>query len=894
MTEQWPALLCVLDFQGRFKQVNSAAWQQLGISAQLLYTTTFTHWLHPDDLVTTEEHLSKLGPGQVKPIIFENRWRDAKGEYHWLLWSATVAPAEPLIYAVGLEITEQKQLEQYYQGIVKGLHEGVLLYDAAGKIRVCNPSAEKLLGGAASQWLGQTDWQLATLQADGSLFPEDSHPAKVTLRTETACHQVVMGVYKPDNVLTWLSVNSQPLRLQEAANTDAVVLSISDISERKHLEDDLQEKVTLLTSLFETATIGIAILDENGRFVRVNPTYSKIYGYRPEELLGQLFTTLLPPPIRKEATLYYGNFWAGQEDDHSKSWPMQHRDGKILNNQRFENKITIFEHQQFKVIFVIPRAFQEDTTLTALPPLMEAWLPLLFKHLPVTVVHIERDGYLTFAQGPLMETLGLTAEQVRGQSIFAANHKLAELSPDLERALSGETFSKILVHAGLTLEANYLPVIKDNDLTGMLVLFKDLTEQRVLKSRLKNTLQELELLAPYTPLGLLYVEAHKIVRVNRQGATLLGYTETELLKTTIISLFRSTNDYHYLQTQAAPHLVQAHSYHSQQRLRKKDGSFIHCSLTLKAVNQTRIIWLFEEVSDLANTTTSVDLSTALWATSNEAILITDTKLTIQQINPAAIPFTGYSAEELINKTLPELDAGRQDKYFYQHLLALMNQVGQWHGNLWQRHKNNAVYVCELKLQAYNADQGTTANRYVAILSNKQTSATTSLDPLTNLPTRMLFRHNLLKTQAVAQRYTKRFAILLIGIDDLPALNAKHGCVIGDLFLQTIGQSLKTSVRDSDTVARYGGDIFGVNLEGISKSQDAGLVAQMMLFKLTQPFLLKEQKVQSSVSIGIVVYPDDGNDVDTLLELALATMRRAKQRGGGQCCFHNPQLQETFK
>jgi diguanylate cyclase (GGDEF)-like protein/PAS domain S-box-containing protein len=310
------------------------------------------------------------------------------------------------------------------------------------------------------------------------------------------------------------------------------------------------------------------------------------------------------------------------------------------------------------------------------------------------------------------------------------------------------------------------------------------------------------------------------------------------------------------------------------------------------VNQTRILWLFEEISDLAHTTTSVDLSAALWATSNEAILITDTKLTIQQVNPAAILFTGYSAEELINKSLPDLDAGRQDKYFYQHLLALMSQVGQWHGTLWQRQKNDAVYVCELKLQAYNPDQGTTANRYVAMLSNKQTSATTFLDPLTNLPTRPLFRHNLLKTHAVAQRYTKRFALLLIGIDDLPALNAKHGCVIGDLFLQTIGQSLKTSVRDSDSVARYGGDIFGVNLEGISKSQDAGLVAQMMLFKLTQPFLLKEQKVQSLVSIGIVVYPDDGNDVDTLLELAQATMRRAKQRGGGQCCFHNPQLQET--
>jgi diguanylate cyclase (GGDEF)-like protein len=222
----------------------------------------------------------------------------------------------------------------------------------------------------------------------------------------------------------------------------------------------------------------------------------------------------------------------------------------------------------------------------------------------------------------------------------------------------------------------------------------------------------------------------------------------------------------------------------------------------------------------------------------------------------------------------------------------MKQQGQWQGGIWQRHKNNAVYVCELKLQAYDTEMGK-ASRYVAILSNKQTCDSAFLDPLTNLPSRQLFRHKLLKTHAHAQRQKKLFAVLLISIDNLPVINSEYGCVIGDQLLYMIGQSLKSSVRDSDSVARYGGNLFGVNLSEIAKSQDATLVSQIILFKLTQTFFLKNKPIQGIISIGIAVYPEDSAETDTLLELAEQSMQRAKEQGGNQCHFHNPMLQQQY-
>ncbi len=892
MTEQWPALLCVLDFQSRFKQVNPA-WARLGISPQVLLTTTFTHWLHPDDLVTTEESLSRLYVEEEVPIIFENRWRDAKGEYRWLLWSTMISRGEQLIYAVGIEVTEQKQLEQYHQAIVNGSPQGILLYDREGKIRVCNPGAEKILGQASAGLLGQADWNIATVLPNGSTFPPESHPAGVTLRTEKPCQEVVMGICRPDKIFAWLSVNTHPLRLQEAATTDAVVLSVWDISETKQREEEAQTKLNLLTAVFENTQIGIAIVDEDGRFVRVNPAYSKLSGYSSDELLGQSFTLLLPPPIRKEAALSHHNSFTYPAENNP--WPMQHRNGQLLKLQQVDSQTIVSDHRPLKILCVIPsgKLALETGVAESLP--QGVWLQTLFKQLPVTLLGIDRDGYLTFAQGPHLNQFGLTETQGRGVSVFADHHKLSEMSAELERALGGEILSKVMVVGGNSFEINFVPVLKEQECIGTLGLVKDMTELRMLKARLKQATQELEFLAPHTSLGMMYVETPKIVRVNAQCAALLGYNETELLKTSIISLFRSANDYQYLQTQATPYLAQSHSYRIPQRLRKKDGSFVYCRVTLKFVNHSRELWVLEEISELVNTTDGFSLQAALWTVSNEAILIVDGKLRIQQVNPATTVITGYTAEELVTKSLFNLDSGRQDQLFYQSLLDTLNRTGQWQGEMWQRHKNNAVYVCDTKIQSYEGVTGkTVTNHYVVMLSNKQASITTFLDPLTGLPGHLLFRHHLLKTHAVAQRNTKRFAILLIGIDNMTDINTKYGCVIGDQLLQTVGQHLKASVRDSDTVARYKGDVFAIHLEEISKAQDAGLVAQMILFKMTQPFTVKEYLVQTLASIGVVIYPEDGKDADTLLGLVQTVMQRAKQRGSGQCCFQNAELEDKYR
>ncbi len=883
----WPALLIILTPSMGIKEVNRA-WQRFGISANALLTTTFTHWIHPDDLPQVEISLAHLQQQPKDPVTVETRWRDISGEYRWILWGIAKI-TEDTLRAVGLEASPQKYLEQRYRAIINGLQEGILLYDADGTITLCNPGAEKLLGKTAAELLGKTDWGNTLVKEDGSHLPDTAHPAQLTLQSKIPHHNT-LGFYKPEGNLAWFNINAYPLRLYDTTHHDAAVLCFTDVSDSQYREEELQEKITLLSALFENQQIGVAIINEDGRFVRLNSTYCQLYGYRVEELIGQLFTILLAAPIRKEALSYHADFLAGKAES-SGQWPRQHRQGQLINKQYWEDKLTLPDKRVFRITFVIPSLEKSTKNLSESVDLLhnEEWLQLLFTHSLVTTLCLDREGYVAFAKGPLLETLNWQEEDILGLPIWEVAHELRDLQSSWQRALGGEHFSRHVHYKGLYFDVKFIPWLKQEEWIGTLVVFHDVTENKMLKARLKSSLQELELLAPYSNVGLLYVEGQKITRVNSQATILLGYNQAELLQLPVSKLFQTEEDYQLFQTQWACHSGPA-TFSYFPWLSRKEGNLIHFKLTLRPLTaHGKSTWLLEEHPDLLELDKGPNLHTALWNSSPEALFLLDKQLGIKQANPASLEFTGYTSEELSALQVPMLNAGQQDEKFYQALNQSLIEQGHWEGQLWQRHKNQSLYRCDLKIQVYQTHKNSPIG-YLAILSNRQTNRTSLLDPLTQLPTDNLFRQQLLRTQAVAQRYSKRFAILLVKLEKLPELNQQHGCLNIDLLLQGIAQNLRSSVRDSDSVARLSGSCFAVNLDEISKPQDAGLVAQMILFKLTQPFLIKDQKIQCPTSIGIVVSPEDGQEIDELVKLAQLAAQRAQQRGGGQCCFHNPHLE----
>ncbi len=301
---------------------------------------------------------------------------------------------------------------------------------------------------------------------------------------------------------------------------------------------------------------------------------------------------------------------------------------------------------------------------------------------------------------------------------------------------------------------------------------------------------------------------------------------------------------------------------------------------------------------MANST--VNFKTALWQTMHEAAFIIDLYLKIQHLNPASTQLTGYPPHELKNKSLADLDQNYPNENLYRTITSQLFKQHCWQGIIWQRHKKGGIYSCELRIQAYQKALSSTQatsnqeiTRYIAILTKEQ-GEYNLLDPLTGLVNRTYFYFSLFKSHIFAYRNNKHFSLLLVSIDNINYINQQHGHQTGDQFLFNVGRVLETTVRVSDTIARYSGSQFIICLEQISQSKDAGLVAEMVLFKLSQPVYLNKHKVQGEVSIGIVVYPDDNDKTALLLEQVESAVRCAQNLGGEKCYFYNEKLQSQHR
>ena len=159
------------------------------------------------------------------------------------------------------------------------------------------------------------------------------------------------------------------------------------------------------------------------------------------------------------------------------------------------------------------------------------------------------------------------------------------------------------------------------------------------------------------------------------------------------------------------------------------------------------------------------------------------------------------------------------------------------------------------------------------------------DALTDLPNQVLFKDRLKQAIALSRRSDQMQAVLLLNVDRFKTINDSLGYTAGDRLLQSVAQRLSSCVRESDTVARFGGDEFAVLLTQIPRAQDAANVASAIKGALDQAFLFEDQEIFVSSSIGISLYPHDGRDTAALLKNAGAALDRAKSLGGNVYQFY---------
>jgi diguanylate cyclase (GGDEF)-like protein/PAS domain S-box-containing protein len=279
----------------------------------------------------------------------------------------------------------------------------------------------------------------------------------------------------------------------------------------------------------------------------------------------------------------------------------------------------------------------------------------------------------------------------------------------------------------------------------------------------------------------------------------------------------------------------------------------------------------------------------LFDQSRDGIFVLDEKGKVYEANQQFAEMLGYSPEEVLQLHMWDFDA----QLTREELIKMARDVDDTgsHVESQLRRKDGTVFDVEIsasgaiyaghKLSFCVCRDITERRQYEQKLAEMATH-----DALTGLPNRTLLSDRFTVALALSRRTRNRLAVMMLDLDRFKAVNDSMGHDVGDELLKAVGQRLKVTMRESDTVARIGGDEFVVLLPQIPNADEAAKSAQRILDAFREPFIFDGHRARITSSIGIAVYPEGGKDIESLLKSADTAMYWAKEQGRDTYRFYD--------
>lgn len=299
--------------------------------------------------------------------------------------------------------------------------------------------------------------------------------------------------------------------------------------------------------------------------------------------------------------------------------------------------------------------------------------------------------------------------------------------------------------------------------------------------------------------------------------------------------------------------------------------------------------------------TSIDLQSLLEKiieNLSEGIVITDQFGKILFVNSFFESLTGYHYEEVVGKNPKILQSGIHDKDYYKNMWNCINEYGLWQGEIWNRQKDGEMYPEWLKIIAIKDEQGKVTN-YIGIFSDLSEKKIVEdeleekilTDTLTNINNRYSFSikmNSLLESTSLFGQKIQH-AVFFLDLNRFKQVNDTLGHTTGDLLLIEVAKRLKNLVSEKDILARHGGDEFVITLTNITHPREAAQFAEKVIREIEKPVTINGHEIYMSTSVGISLFPNDGQTSDELIYCADKAMYYAKQKGMNGFSFYFDEL-----